>query len=117
MFILFILPIILVSSIMFIKTEISTKFYTSKITKFTNEITKFIITEDSFLTNKLKIIIDQPCNYCSLDESVECEDDGYLAVYTRVKVNVEDYLNQDLRNKMDTLLEKPEEMMNEIKEF
>ena len=31
--------------------------------------------------------------------------------------NVEDYLNKDLRNKMDTLLEKPEEMMNEIKEF
>ena len=66
---------------------------------------------------KLKISIDQPCNHCALDESVECEDNGYLVVYTRVKVNVEDYLNQDLRNKMDTLLEKPEEMMNEIKEF
>ena len=66
---------------------------------------------------KLKISIDQPCNYCALDESVECEDDGYLVVYTRVKVNVEDYLNQDLRNKMDTLLEKPEEMMDEIKGF
>ena len=36
---------------------------------------------------------------------------------SRVKVNVEDYLNQDLRSQMDTLLEKPEEMMNEIKEF
>ena len=66
---------------------------------------------------KLKIVIDQPCNYCSLDESVECEEDGYLVVYTRVKVDIEDFLNQDLRDKMDTLLEKPEEMMNEIKEF
>ena len=66
---------------------------------------------------KLKIIIDQPCNYCALDESVECEDDGYLVVYTRVKVNVEDYLNQGLRDQMDKLLEKPEEMLNEIKEF
>ena len=66
---------------------------------------------------QLKIVIDQPCNYCALDESVECEDDGYLVVYTRVKVNVEDYLNQDLRSQMDKLLEKPEEMMNEIKEF
>ena len=66
---------------------------------------------------KLKIMIDQPCNYCSLDESEECEDGGYLVVYTRVKVNIDDYLNQDLRSKMDKLLEKPEEMMNEIKEF
>ena len=66
---------------------------------------------------KLKIVIDQPCNYCVLDESVECEDDGYLVVYTRVKVNVEDYLNQDLRSQMNKLLEKPEELMNEIKEF
>ena len=66
---------------------------------------------------KLKISIDQPCNYCALDASEECEDNGYLVVYTRVKVNVEDYLNQDLRNKMDTLLEKPEDLMNEIKEF
>ena len=69
------------------------------------------------LYEKLKIVIDQPCNYCSLDESAECEDEGYLVVYTRVKVNIEDFLNQDLRNKMDTLLEKPEEMINEIKEF
>ena len=44
---------------------------------------------------KLKISIDQPCNHCVLDESEECEDNGYLVVYTRVKVNVEDYLNQD----------------------
>ena len=66
---------------------------------------------------KLKITIDQPCNYCALDESEECEDGGYLAVYTRVKVSVEDYLNQDLRSQMNKLLEKPEEMMNEIKEF
>ena len=66
---------------------------------------------------KLKIEIDQPCNYCAVDESVECEDDGYLVVYTRVKVNVEDYLNQDLRDNMEKLLEKPEEMMNEIKGF
>ena len=69
------------------------------------------------LYEKLKIIIDQPCNYCSLDESVECEDDNYLVVYTRVKVDIEDFLNQDLRDKMDKLLEKPEEMINEIKEF
>ena len=66
---------------------------------------------------KLKISIDQPCNYCALDESEECEDNGYLVVYTRVKVKVEDYLNQDLRSQMETLLEKPEEMMKEIKEF
>ena len=75
---------------------------------------------DQFISaayQKLKLQLDQPCNYCLRDESEECEDDGYLVVYTRVKVNVEDYLNQDLRNKMDTLLEKPEEMMNEIKEF
>ena len=69
------------------------------------------------LYEKLKIIIDQPCNYCSLDESVECEDGGYLVVYSRVKVDVEDYLNQGLRDKMDKLLEKPEAMINEIKEF
>ena len=69
------------------------------------------------LYEKLKIVIDQPCNYCSLDESVECEDGGYLVVYTRVKVDIEDFLNQDLRDKMDKLLEKPEEMINEIKEF
>ena len=66
---------------------------------------------------KLKINIDQPCHYCAIDESVECEDDGYLVVYTRVNVNVEDYLNEDLRNRMDNLLEKPEDMLNEIKEF
>jgi len=66
---------------------------------------------------KLKLSIDQPCNHCAIDESVECEDDGYLVVYTRVKVNVEDYMNQDLRNRMDKLLEKPDELMNEIKEF
>ena len=66
---------------------------------------------------QLKITIDQPCNYCALDESEECEDGGYLVVYTRVKVSVEDYLNQDLRSQMNKLLEKPEEMMNEIKEF
>ena len=66
---------------------------------------------------RLKINIDQPCNYCALDESEECEDGGYLAVYTRVRVSVEDYLNQDLRSQMDKLLEKPEELMNEIKEF
>ena len=66
---------------------------------------------------QLKIVIDQPCNYCSLDESEECEDGGYLVVYTRVKVDIEDYLNKDLRDKMDTLLEKPEAMMGEIKEF
>ena len=69
------------------------------------------------LYEKLKIVIDQPCNYCSLDESVECEDGGYLVVYTRVKVNIEDFLDQDLRDNMDRLLEKPEEMLKEIKEF
>ena len=42
--------------------------------------------------------------------------DGPFVVKNFLK-NVEDYLNQDLRNKMDTLLEKPLEMMNEIKEF
>ena len=66
---------------------------------------------------KLKVMIDQPCTYCTREESEECEDGGSLVVFTKVKVNIEDYLNQDLRNKMDTLLEKPEEMMNEIKEF
>ena len=69
------------------------------------------------LYEKLKIVIDQPCNYCSLDESEECEDGGYLVVYTRVKIDIDDFLNKDLRDKMDTLLEKPEAMMNEIKEF
>ena len=64
---------------------------------------------------QLKIEIDQPCFYCAIDESEECEDSGYLVVYTRVKVDVEEYLNQDLRATMDKLLEKPEEMMNEIK--
>ena len=66
---------------------------------------------------KLKIDIDQPCIHCTIDESIECEDNGYLVVYTRVKVDVEKYMNQDLRAKMDKLLEKPEEMMKEIKEF
>jgi len=66
---------------------------------------------------KLKLELDQPCNYCLRDESEECEDNGYLVVYTRVKINVEDFLNEDLRNKMDKLLEKPDELMNELKEF
>jgi len=66
---------------------------------------------------KLKLELDQPCNYCLRDESEECEDNGYLVVYTRVQVNVEDFLNEDLRNKMDKLLEKPDELMNELKEF
>ena len=69
------------------------------------------------LYQKLKIDINQPCFYCYRDEFEECEDDGYLVVYTRVKVDVEKYLNQNLRDKMGKLLEKPEEMMNEIKEF
>ena len=75
---------------------------------------------DQFISaayQKLKLQLDQPCNYCLRDESEECEDDGYLVVYSSVKVNVEDYLNQDLRDNMEKLLEKPEEMMNEIKEF
>ena len=66
---------------------------------------------------KLKLELDQPCNYCLKDESEECEDKGYLVVYTRVKINVEDFLNEDLRNKMDKLLEKPDELMKELKEF
>ena len=60
MFILFVLPILLVSILMFIKTEINTKFYTSKIIIFTNKITKSIITtEDSLLTKKLKTVVDE----------------------------------------------------------
>ena len=64
---------------------------------------------------ELKLNIDQPCNYCYRDESEECEDEGYLVVYTRVKVNVEDYLNQDLRDKMDALLEDSDKLMDELK--
>jgi hypothetical protein len=66
---------------------------------------------------KLKNEIDGPCNHCVLVESVECEDNGSLVIFTKVKVNVEDYLNQELRNQMDSLLEKPEELMNDIKEY
>ena len=74
-------------------------------------------TYNQVLYQKLKIDINQPCFYCYRDEFEECEDDGYLVVYTRVKVDVEKYLNQNLRDKMGKLLEKPEEMMNEIKGF
>ena len=69
------------------------------------------------LYERLKVQIDQPCIFCAVDKSVECEDSGYLVVFTRVKVDVEGYLNQDLRSRMDKMLEKPEEMMNELKEF
>ena len=65
---------------------------------------------------RLKINTNEACRFCVIIDSDECEDDGYLVVYTKVQVDIEKYLNQDFQAKMDKLLEKPEALLKELKE-
>ena len=67
------------------------------------------------ISNELLVDANAPCNYCSRNGSSECEDGGKLVVFTRVKINIDDYLNQDLRDKMNDLLAKPEELLDDLK--
>ena len=96
-----------------IKNEVGKQTEETLRDKFGDQASDF----SNAMYEKLKININQPCNYCTIDESVECEDSGSLVVYTKVKVNINDFLNKDLRNQMDVLLEKPEALIEEIKEF
>jgi len=70
---------------------------------------------DEAVLNELSVDTNGPCNYCSRDDSEECEDSGKLVVFTKVKVNVEDYLNEDLRERMDELLENSKSMMDGLR--
>tara|TARA_Y100001970_G_scaffold137457_2_gene169184 strand:+ start:22242 stop:22772 length:531 start_codon:yes stop_codon:yes gene_type:complete len=69
----------------------------------------------SAVLDELGVDTNGPCNYCSRDDSEECEDSGKLVVYTKVRVSVDDYLNQDLRDRMDDLLSKPNSIMDGLK--
>ena len=65
--------------------------------------------------NELKVSTEEDCDHCVRDKFEDCEDDGYMVVYTRVKIDVENYINKDLRGKRNKLLEKPEELLDELK--
>ena len=67
--------------------------------------------------NKMKLKLDEPCNFCTIIEQEECEDKGFLVVYTKVNVDVNKYLDQNLRNRLDKLLEDPDKLLEELKEF
>ena len=65
--------------------------------------------------NDLKVNTDAPCNYCGRDDSAECTESGKLVVFTKVRVNVEDYLNEDLQVKIQSLLEKPRATLDRVR--
>tara|TARA_B100001989_G_C24456381_1_gene421810 strand:+ start:27 stop:554 length:528 start_codon:yes stop_codon:yes gene_type:complete len=65
--------------------------------------------------NELRVDSNAPCNYCSRADSEECVDGNKLIVYTKVRVNVEDYLNEELREKMNSLLSKPEALLDNVR--
>jgi len=67
------------------------------------------------VANELEVNTKAPCNYCGRDDSAECTEAGKLVVFTKVRVNVEDYLNEDLQIRIQTLLEKPDAMLDRIR--
>ena len=64
-----------------IKSEIYTKYYT-------NNITKFITDEDSFLSNELKFIIDEDLLFASIDRTTRGprDDPGRFGTLEIIKI-------------------------------
>ena len=70
------------------------------------------------LYNRLAVSIDEPCPFCKIVEQSECQNNsGEIVVYTKVELKTENYLNRDLRNRLDTLLEDSDKLLEELKEF
>ena len=65
--------------------------------------------------DELGVDTNGACNYCYREDSEECEDGGKLVVYTKVKVNVDDYLNSDLRDRMEDILSRSNSIMDGLK--
>ena len=66
-------------------------------------------------TNTLKISLKSNCSNCVRVDYEDCEEDGYVIVYTKVKVSVSDYIDQEYMDKRDKLLEKSESLLEELK--
>ena len=66
-------------------------------------------------TNTLKISLQDNCANCVRVDYEDCDEDGYVIVYTKVKVNVNDYINQEYMDKRNKLLEKSESLLEDLK--
>ena len=65
--------------------------------------------------DELKVSTNEGCNFCVRDKFEECEDGDYMVVYTRVRIEVKKYLDQDLRNQMNDLLEPSRKLLDDLK--
>ena len=66
-------------------------------------------------TNVLKVNTKQGCANCVRVNYEDCIEDGVVAVYTMVEIDVNSYLDQAYMDKRDKILEKSETLLDDLK--
>jgi len=76
------------------------------------------VTDDfrSATLGELHVNVHENCSHCVIENSEDCIDDGYVVVYTMVKIDVQDYLDKEYQDKKEKLLEKPELLLQQLKD-
>ncbi len=65
--------------------------------------------------NELRVNTQQDCAHCVRVNFEDCEEDGVIAAYTMVKIDVNSYLDQAYMDKRNKLLEKSESLLEDLK--
>ena len=65
--------------------------------------------------NELRVNTQQNCAHCVRVKFEDCEEDGVIAAYTMVEIDVNSYLDQSYMDKRNKLLEKSESLLDDLK--